>query len=774
MPGLPWIVNLVPQPESDSVKLLNPIRVSLRDNDTYINPASIRIMAAYSKLFSNGANFFDKELPFTFRTPLLSTTGTEPLISKTVSGVKIKKLTSNPERSIFVTSINSDIGFKSVILTVKVKPGTITPFDEVLLSTGPFNPSVFPGPLFPVPYTIGAEIPALNSGGVIIGIENGPRNKVIYLFLQESVATGPIIRISSYLPDTISAPIIDSIIPFDWSDFSRYTILWNEVESFVEVYARSVDVDTRIFRTSISSVPDMPSEYSFRIGQVNKFTAIYGLLGVSGDDCTISNFAFTNAVDYPILGNIRSGEYVTNILGSEFIKASGTSDPRDTDITTWIVAPQTIIANPDSEATSSSTNGIFSIIKPTVGKTFALYREEPGLLSSDNEGFMVQASIFSVNITQDISATGTGIIIFDGQSVFQLQLFNDFAIKTIGLLKKSGEDNNSSNYFLPLPSINWGAGHTFRFVVDPRRNAIRLYDEDNLGIPILDIPFDRSTLPSASDKGWISFTPFIAIGHILETSSNGTFNLIDFGICHLYQAWDSSDSNLPIDANPAFTRTTSGGSSSVLTSNGDLSITAPIGAIDNFHRTIEFGDHRGGILEVRARIESWRRFTRTGTYFLLDDGLRTFALTFIENNSGKFVVISQRSDLGGFQEIITRDGESSKLSFLIDWTEYHTYKLERLPYDGFKVYLDNETTPRLVYPENKLPRLPDTQFSGNPTLAFGQFSGEGAISRWDFVRGLFSRGYEISFKKNKPDNILKTDLTKTQAIIVAHIQDTDV
>ncbi len=773
MSGLPWIVNLIPQPESSNIKLLRPIRLSLRDNDTHINPSSIRVMAAYSKLFSNGDEFFDRQLPSTFRSPLLTKTGTDPLIVKTLDGIRIKKLTSNPERSVFVTSIDAGQGFKSTVLTVKVKPTTITPFDEVLLSAGPFNPSIFPGQLFPIPFTVGADVPALNSGGVIVGIENGNRNKVIYLFLQNSIASGRLIRVTSYLPNTFSSPIIDFTSPFNWLDFDRYTILWNEVEGFVEIYARSPDVDIRVFRISISSVPNMPDDYSFKAGQLNNFTAIYGLLGVSGDECIFSNFAFTSSVDYPILGNIRSGEYVTNILGSELIKATGISDPRDTDIVTWITAPQTIIANLDDNATSSFANGIFSMFKPTLGKTFALYREEPGLLSSESDGFMVQASLFALNTTQDIAATGMGFFIFDGQSVFQLQLFNDFATKTIGLLKKSGTDNDISENFLPLTNIDWGSGHSFRLVVDPRRNVIRLYDSNNLGLPLINVTFDRSTIPSASDKGWADFTPFIAIGHILETNSNGVFNLLDFGICHLYQAWDSFDANIPTAANPVFTRTTSGGSSLALTADGDLSITSPTGAIDKLHRTVEFGDHRGGIIEVRVRIESWRKITRTGTYFLLDDGLRAFALTFVENNSGRFVAISQRAGLGGLQEIITRDGEFSELSFLLDWTEYHTYRLERLPHDGFKVYLDNETTPRLIYPETKLSQLPDTQFGGTPTLAFGQFSEEGTISRWDFVRGFFSRGYEISFKKNKPDNVLKTELFKTQAIIVVHAQDTD-
>src|SRR5690606_16393038 len=178
-------------------------------------------------------------------------------------------------------------------------------------------------------------------------------------------------------------------------------------------------------------------------------------------------------------------------------------------------------------------------------------------------------------------------------------------------------------------------------------------------------------------------------------------------------------------------------------------------------------------VEFGMKIECWRPLSRTGVYLFLDGGLHAYALTFVETSVGKFVALSQRSGLGTFQELVGRDGEASKVSFLLDWTDYHTYRLERIPFEGLRVFVDNEERPRITFPESRLGELPDEQFGGNPKLAFGQFTSEGATSRWLFVRGLFSRGYDISIKKNKPDAVLRSELYKAQALIIAHAQDED-
>jgi hypothetical protein len=769
MPGLPSIVNVVPAPEARNVKLLRPIRLTVRDNDTHIDPTTMRVATGYANVFSNALAPFES-LPRTFRSPLFAATGRDPSIATTSDGLQIRQTTDALQRSVYITTLDGSPGYQSILATAIVRPDSLTPFDSS--APGPLNFSVFPGPLDPIPYTPLFASASINSG-VILGIENGPRNQVLYLMFQLTIG-GPIIRLSSYLSQDIAfSPTINIPEVYDWTSLQRYTIHWNEAEGLVDVYVGQGVSDTRLFSVSISSIPAMPDNYFARTSSADTLTFIYGLSGLTGDTATFSNVAFTTDVAYPILGNNHPGDFLTTVIGSEFLRVGGETDPTDADIAPWVIAPTGIIGNLDPQASSSVVANVFQMAKPTLGKTFALYRQEPGLANSSVEGFMVEAKIFASATQQANACTGMGFTIFDGTSVFQIQLFNDFAHPTVGLLEKSGVDSDFSTYFAPTSPLDWSEGHTFRFVVDPRRNVIRLYDGDDIGTPVMSIAFDRTTLPSAADKGWTGLAPFIAVGHTVPVSAIGTFNLVEMKFCHLYQAWDSTDADLPTATNPAFTKTSSGGATAVLSSAGDLVITAATNGLCEFHRTIDFGIQRGGILEARVKIDSWRPFTRTGSYLFLDDGLHMFALTFVETLFGKFAALSQRAGSGNFQEIIGRDGAASKLCFPIDWTVYHTYRMERVPYAGLNIYVDDDPVPRIAFPETLLPQLPDPQYGGTPTLAFGQFSTEGATSRWDFVHGMFSRGYEISYIKNEPIAVLRNELFKTQAIVVAHIQDTD-
>lgn len=767
----PWIVNLVPAPESSQVKLLKPIRLSIRDSDTHIDPTSIRAVAGYARVCSNASQFFDKQLPATKRFHLYNESGSEPVLSLTDDGVYVEQISLLEERTLYATSIDGGPGYKSVMLTAILKPGQDNA-EPGSGGNGPLGPSVFPGGLFPLPFSSGSGGAGGEGSGAVLAIENGPRNKVVYLWFQNSGTR--ILRLTSYLTGTEDPPTINLQTNFDWSDFHRYTILWNEVEGYVEVYADSATGDSQVFRVAIADIPEMPSDYYVKVGGAGSLTALYGLVANAPEDnVTISNVAFTSDVGFPVLGTIRPGDFVTSIHSTELVKTTGAVDPREAVVSAWMDTPESLIAARDSAGATAATAGIFTMVKPTVAKTFSIYREEPALLASDTDGFMVQARLHVSPTATDGAATGMGFTIFDGQSVFQVQLFKDPTFNTIGILRKGGSNQDITEHFLPDTNIDWSAGHLFRIVVDPRRSLILFYDGDDLNTPVGEVPFDRANLPSSADFGWTGETPFIALGHTMPTTTSGTFSLYEFSFCHLYQAWDTSDANVPTAADPVFTKDTAGAPTDGLTSDGDFQIVATTGDLVQFHRDVEFGAHRGGIIEFRAKIESWRPLTRTGVYVFLDDGLHVYALTFVETSVGKFVALSQRSSLGSFQEVVGRDGNAAKISFLLDWTEYHTYRIERRPFDGVKVYVDDETDPRIAFPESKLGELPDEQFGGTPKLAFGQFTDEGATSRWSFVRGLFSRGYDISFKKNKPDAVLRTELYKTQALIIAHAQDED-
>ncbi len=773
----PWIVNLVPAPESSQVKLLKPIRLTVRDSDTFIDPTSIRAVAGYAKIYSNGEKFFDKELPATKRVHLFNKRGTEPTLSITNNGVFLQQYGLAEERTVFTTSIDGGPGLKSVMLTTILRPGSANAESGGgsggIGGSGPLGPSVFPGPLLPLPFSSGEGGGGGATGGVFIGIENGPRNKVIYLWFQNTGGDRTI-RLTSYLTNNVEVPpAIDETYELDWDSYRRYTILWNEAEGFVEVYADDEAGDSQVFKVSISSIPEMPEDYIGRVGGAGSIVALYGLLAVAqNDSVTIKNVAFTKDVGYPIIGTIRPGEFVTKISGTELVRSTGDVDFREAAVSPWLDAPSFQYPNEDDDAVASSTAGIFRMTKQTLNKTFVVHRVEPGFKTTDTEGFMVQARLHAAASMTEGAATGMGFTVFDGQSLYQLQLFQDPNFNTIGLLKKNGTDSDITEHFIPSTNFDWKGGRPFRLVVDPRRGFIELFDCDDLTTPIMTIAFSRASLPSAADLGWEDVAPFISVGHIVPTATVGALLVYELDVNHFYQSWEVRDASpSPQSADPVFSLSQSSSAASKIDDAWHISSTT--GGTRKYSRVADFGNQRGAIIEARLRVTSWRPLTRTGVYLLLDDGQRSYALTFVENSVGKFVALSQRSGLGAFQEIVGRDGDAAKISFLFDWTQYHTYRMERRAYDGVAIYVDDESVPRISFPESKLAQLPNPQYGGTPTLGFGHYTTEGAESDWKFVHGLFSRGYDVSFKKNKPDSVLRTELYRTQALIVAHAQDED-
>jgi hypothetical protein len=508
----------------------------------------------------------------------------------------------------------------------------------------------------------------------------------------------------------------------------------------------------------------MPSDY-YRHSRVGEIVAFYGQEGGLGGRSLWSNIAVTSDVGYPVRGSIKMSNFITQVRGPEFWKVSGAEDPRLVEVGPWFIAPTSLFADLDPSASARVSGNQFRMTKVTLGDTFALYRRELGFGSA--EGFMVQARIEGVGLTKEETCTGMGFTVYDGTSVFQVVLFvDDTGVERVGLLRTGGDAADINDYY--TADFTWSE-KAFRFVVDPREEFIRLFDAEDLETPVLDISLDRDTLPDAAEKGWVGEIPFIAMGHTVPTQTTGIFVLHNLVFSHLYQGWSAAD-HAPTAADPPLTFASTG-SPTVVTDNGVTTIVCDPNELASYSRTVAMSSLRGATAEFRARVTSFRPRHRTGVYALLDDGVRTFALTFVDSYSGKYVALALRDGTGSFREVVGRDGEGAQYSFPLDWTEFHTYRIERQLYRGVSVYVDDETSPRLVFPESNLALLPTPQYSGTPKLAFGQFTGEGATSEWAFFNGFFSRGYEVSTKKNKSDTVLLDELFGTQAIVLVTVTD---
>lgn len=755
----PLIVNVVPEKSSQGASLLRPISLTVRDQETYTDLAQLKVRVGYASIHSDATELFDL-LPNTRRVSVFEGATTDGLVDVVDDGVLIVKNLADPQKTVFATTIDTGLGFKSVMLTAVVR--------RDVESVGPLNSSIYPGLNMPTGFTpgVGGDLSEEDEPftGTVIGIEHGPRGRVAYLWLQQETDSTRIVRLTSYVRED-NLPTVNEQVELDWSSFHRFTMLWNESEGFVEVYVTGSITD-RIFRIPITSFPAMPDDYP-RLSGAGDVVGLYGQEGASDGRSLWTNVAVTTDVGYPIQGSIRMSNFSTQIQGPEFWKVSGSEDPRTLSIGPWFDAPEDLFANLDSEAAGRVSVNQFRMTKETLGDTYALYRREPGFAASDTDGFAIQARIEALGITREDSCTGVGFTIFDGQSVFQVLLFEDeAATKRVGILRAGGDDFDMGAYY--TADLDWSSA-TFRLVVDPRENFIRLFDVADLETPLLDVEFVRGNLPAAADKGWAGEVPFIAMGHVVATQTTGIFVLHDMVCNHYYQGWAATD-HAPGAANPTFTLASSG-SPTVGTAGGVTTIACDAGELASYSRVAAFSSLRGATVEARGRVTAYRPRFRSGTYLLLDDGSRSFALSFVDSYTGKYVALALRDGTGSFREVVGRDGDGALYSFLCDWTEFHTYRLERQAYRGLQVYLDDEVEPRISFPESDLALLPDPQYSGVPRIAFGQFTVEGSTSEWAYLNAFFSRGYEVSTKKNKKDSILRVELFDTQAIIVATASD---
>lgn len=735
----PWIIDYAPSPGDFDISLLDPIRFSIRDTASYVDTSLLRIDTGYASVHSDGAALFDSLPRTTRRTLKNAPTGPDPHLQIS-SGVVITKTTSSAQRSVYTTAIDVGSAFPSFMITAIIHP-------TVLGSVADGTPPPINGP--------------------VMGIENGRRNKVVYLWFQNIISVGRILRLTSFL-DPVFSPDVNDTTLWDWSVPQRYTMVWDEARGYVEVFSDLNNETTLLFSSAIDDIPAFEDSYYARTGGAGDIVGIYGQEGTTNDSSTWSNIAMTADVGFPVVNGIRTGDFVTKIVGSELIRTIGSVDPREAPIACWFEASSDYFPATDVDGVEEIVDGAFSMTKVTDASTLAVMRVEPGFLLSISRGFMVQGVISADNTALQDSATGTGIIIYDGLSVFLLQLFQDASgSKTVGIRKRGGSDFDLSTYYQPTTPLDWSKTG-FRLVADTPRNKLQLFSLLDLTTPILDIALDRGSLPVASEFSYTGLDPFIAFGHILPTNTAGTFSLNSLDYCHFYQSWEAREGDPTLISNP-YTATSYGFLS---LADDVLTITTPPGDMSFLYRQAFFGTNRGAIIEASLRIPSYRPLSRTGVYLALDGGPGNYiyALSFSETSLGRFASLELRNQTGDFRvvDLTGIDGAGSTNSFLVDWTEYHTYRLELRAYDGLYVFLDNETTPRITLSNRNFSTLPDNTQT-IPSTVFGHLTQEGATSDWLFVRGFYSVGYEISFQKKESVQDLQKELTDTQAIVIAYV-----
>ena len=788
----PWFVNLYPPPGTANVSQLEPVQLSIRDVETTVDLGTVEVAVGYAAVYSHAEDYFDY-LPRTIRDSIFAPTYVgDPTIARQGDGILIQKTSNYPQKSVYCTSIDVSGQFRPSGLVV----ATINPQIEDVppLATGPMNASIFPG-IMPLPW-MNSEFYAVSG---VLALEHGPRNTALYVFFINSGtvnAPHPQLRICGPWTEGSSNP--DFLVNYDWFGSHKYFLLWNEYTGEAEVFADVNGVTTRIYHLpflnpitgelTFSQFVPGSNNYQKHAGSLD-FTAVYGQEGRSGSRMVVSSIAVTSDVGCPVRGISLQGDWNVKRLGAEMVYLNEGVDPRHPPASPWFDTPSYVLPSPDPAGVKAVVGGVFRqskvvLDKHSPAKSLSVYREEPGLLRSVTppavpppytpDGFMLESKFFATDVLLQGAGTGMGYLIYDGQTVYDLGLFDDSQSKVFGLLQKNGDPLNVTHRYLPVPPVDWSSPVGFRFTVDPRRNRIELYNQQSYLTPAMSLTFSRGVLPSGSDYGLLGRTPFIAFGHPGAYATLGSFDLYNLKYSHVYQAWEARTERDPTAATPPFT-VDGDGTSTTMANPLVIRCDSTSGQLRRFYRTAEFDVERGVIVEAHLQITSYRPRSRTGAYLIIEDGIVAYMLGFVDTDAGKFVCVSLLHDLVGFTEYPGFEGISAKTSFLFDWTQEHRYRFERRPYDGLYVYVDYEDKPRLAikdadavgYPTMR-PDLPQV-----PLVGFGHFSSEGGSSSWRYFRTFCSTGYEVSARKGESDQALTETLFGTEAVVVAHATDED-
>lgn len=782
----PLIFNILPTPGTNNVRITDPIRLSMRDQDTFIDPTSINVIVGYAKSFAAGTAPFNLLIP---RTRVLSALS-EPVNSDASivvapGGVKIVKTASDPQRSTYFSSVDGGSNIISAMAMALLQPQV----EDALASSGaPLNLACMPG-VHPLPYAVGAS--GTTSFGAVLGLEIGVRNTAAYaFFVNLGTLTSPSYAIRLTGPDVAGVRNPDVTIGYDWSQFNTYYLVWNEGIGFCQLFGDLNGQTTLILSISITDFNLFTTQniVTPRRGGLTDITGIYGEEGTAGDTVTIGAVAVSADVSFPFIGGARPGDFVTLRKSAEVIGFAN-ADPRTLVMSPWFDTPATIFAHEDPNAFKAVVGKAFRISKDQASETATVYRQEPGFARALTDGFLLEATIFADTATLDVASSNMGILINDGTTVFQLDLLNDLVTHNIGLFLRGGSVTTTVGHVLPSTPIDWSSPVSFRFTVDTHRNLIEIFLLPDIDTPILSHGLDRSQLPTAASYGWATQVPFIAFGGIVAGAAVANLDTYSLNFSHLYQAFESRDTDVPDAASPAYTKQGSGTASFV---SGGLQLSTTPGQQLYYFREGILDPFRGSIVEARLAIPSFKPRSTTGVFIVLDDGDIAYMLSFVDTNSGRYACLSLTAGLDDVGDLVGRDGVRAKVSFPIDWTQSHIYRMERRPNDGLYIFVDQSTTPSLVVPDGQTfvtlaqtrqnPAFPLQPFffpvppspPTNGTVGFGHFRDYGAVSVWGFVRHTFSLGFELSATKNAPENFLVEEIAGTQALIVAYAKDEDI
>jgi len=759
----PLVVNRSPAPGSAGVEVDRPIRFGVRDENTRVDLSSLQIGLAYGSVLYEPAN-----------TSLLPEETPSFLETDASREVRLESFNdwAGPSH-VDPADADASAGFLDMSMPSAGPLKSHYVMSEVLEDGDGFHvefrPEVVAYTTAAVPYF---EDPRFT--GVMLGSVSGLRNRGVFLMLCDDAGTRRVVITGPAIGAGARQTLAD--VAYDWSLDTTYLVRWNEAPAVlqVEVYVRdeaSGDVQ-RLAAIPFSSIDTFVGNAVFGGHEPATSTRAFAIFGVDGP---VGNQAAHNSVRIlPLaMSAVTAG---VSWHGAEI--ALTPDDLVELPMNVDVAEADPPWATPEIEGTfTPSTTQLVIAQDSTQGlEECYIEREEPGLLPSP--GWYLRARINAALTPSLTNHAGAAIEVCDGERQAHLGLITDFATPYFGLRLDNGVSPEQEAGYEPATG-DWTTSRELLFISDGEAGVVDVYVDDDL-VPAASV--GRGDLPASA-------LAHVRAGHIrpgLTQRTYGTFRIESLKYsCDLVR-YEASSGALPPIA--AWTLDATGPGSEAMV--GDAAVftdtgygTAGSAGWRRYIRSLpDLQPEHGVFVEAIFSISAWSDTVGSPNPteepiaggFSIDDMSDLVRLMATQTAAGAKYVYLQGADAASTLEAVllqTEEGEA--ISAAVDWTEAHTYRLERRPGSYVRLYVDNADTPIIDVQWSDID-LPNGAETLVPSVVVGSSdTTRQCTSSWKAVRIGTSRGYDLSVRRSLSQEEMDEHAFDGHLNLVVEVADTD-
>jgi hypothetical protein len=741
----PVIVNTLPHPLAppSAVDVDAYLRFGLRDVDTYVNRSTIQVGIAYGNGYYDPAKELVLPEDVEDLTDPLGTTsihrgffddwagtasGLEPLLDASTGHLLMTKATGGQERS-FYSIIDSAVEGRSFHAEVRVDLAPAGGGAALYFNDARYR-------------------------GLMLGLVSGLRNRGVFVFFCEDAGV-PLLVVCG--PATASGVrTVLAEVPFDWTvPGNTYKLVWNEYTSpkSVEVYASDAAGETtRILWVHMTTL-DQFHETAVVGGEVvsssGKAMLVFGVDGPAGTLVTADLAAQFLLGGRAVHNGQRCYNHGAIVTPDHLIRLGMGTLPENLLVSPWLPGVMTgsvLATSTRLTLTKESTDNHFLPLVYT--------REEPALGTA---GWMLRGYVLGSSSSYlGSNLSGMGVLLDTGDRLVHLALLDDYAEKFLGVQTSPAGSLIQETTYTKIPDTDWSDGVPITIIADPARNELDIFVGEDLALTVSYSPANLA--PSAGVGARVTF------GHAtpmhLPSGSYGDFILQELWYSTNVVSYCADHLVLPEAAATPWVRDPMGAGAISVGAGGLTIQDDSFGAAGSplMYRRMEtyLVPSHAAFVEARYSIESWSDDVGSpnpvdhpiAMAMYLDDIDSVAALVAVKTATGRtFVYVPSVNDPETLAAVVQQTEEGEARSLEIDWTELHTYRLERSPGEHVRLYADNAVIPAIDLTWDEAD-LPNGGMALQPSVGFGSGApNQKAKGVWKFVRYGIGRGYDLAVRR---------------------------